>query len=60
MASWDLISPSPSPSPPREPTPPQEPKAPEGIAAAAKMAGWGDLTDDMEALLNEDVDDFYK
>lgn len=51
MASWDLISPSPSP--------PQEPKASEGIAAAAKRAGWGDLADDMEALLNEDVDDFY-
>lgn len=43
--------------------PPQMPPQPQAqsddtAAAAAKLAGW-DLTDDMEALLNDDADDFY-
>ena len=47
--------PTPTPSlPPQMPPPPSD----DTSAAAAKLAGW-DLTDDMEALLNDDADDFY-
>ena len=52
--------PTPTPSlPPQMPPQPQpQPQSDDTAAAAAKLAGW-DLTDDMEALLNDDADDFY-
>jgi hypothetical protein len=43
---------------PPQPQPQPQPQSDDTAAAAAKLAGW-DLTDDMEALLNDDADDFY-